>query len=130
MLVVGAIIENEQGQVLLAQRPAHKTLSGYWEFPGGKLEVGETAIQALHRELNEELHLNVEVNQDLGIFNFVYDWGAIGLHVFVVRALTAPRPSFDVQKFEWVSPDELRIKKLAPADIAPMAKYLHLRSGL
>ncbi len=58
--VAAGIVFNEKGQVLLAQRPPGKTYSGHWEFPGGKLEPGETAQAALERELKEELGIEVQ----------------------------------------------------------------------
>ena len=58
--VVAAVIHNEQGQICIAKRPAHKHQGGLWEFPGGKQEAGETPQAALKRELNEELGIILE----------------------------------------------------------------------
>lgn len=58
--VVVAIVFNHAGEVLIAQRPEGKPYAGYWEFPGGKVEAGETAGQALVRELREELGIDLQ----------------------------------------------------------------------
>ncbi len=110
--------------MLLAQRPPDKRLAGYWEFPGGKIETGETPEQALARELKEELHLEISVRKKLGAFDYDYPWGQITLHVFVVRPLSAPRPSADVQVFEWVDVSRVKQFKLSPADLEPWSCYV------
>ena len=124
MVVVSAIIENDSGHVLLAQRPEGKKHAGLWEFPGGKLEVGETSSQALHRELDEELSLVVRIEKSLGVFPYRYDWGGIELHVFIVRALNLPKPSPDVSVFQWVKPSEIDPKILVAAEQEPLVAYL------
>lgn len=63
LTVVAGIIEDDSGQILLSQRPAHKHQGGRWEFPGGKVEAGESASQALARELEEELGLQVQASE-------------------------------------------------------------------
>lgn len=122
--VVSAIIEREDGRVLIAQRPPGKKLAGSWEFPGGKLEVGESRVDALRRELREELRLDVEVGRELGSFPYAYDWGEILLHVFVVRALGEPSPTTDVQVFEWVEARAIDLETFAAADHRPLSIYL------
>src|ERR1700722_20652981 len=96
LAVASGIIENAHGEVLLALRPEGKHLAGMWEFPGGKIEDGESAAEALKRELKEELELDVRIVENLGIFPHVYDWGAIDLHVFRVEAVGEPRPTAHV----------------------------------
>lgn len=127
--VAGAIVENGQGQILLAQRPPHKTLAGMWEFPGGKLEPGETPEAAVARELEEELHLKVHIRRNMGAFDYSYEWGAIRLHVLVAVAQSEPRPTADVQVFRWTQPSDLNSSELAPADREPLVQYLRQQSG-
>jgi mutator protein MutT len=124
--VAGGIIEKE-GLILLAQRPPGKAHAGVWEFPGGKIEAGESAAEALQRELKEELHLDVRIGKFLGIFHHKYTIGAIDLHVFQVTALNEPRPTEDVQEFVWLRPAEVSQYELAAADLAPWKAYLALR---
>ena len=124
--VVGGIIERS-GLILLAERPPHKSHAGKWEFPGGKIEAGETAGAALERELQEELHLDVRIEKFLGVFPHIYQKGPIDLHIFHVTALNEPQPTEDVQNFKWVRPSQVSQYDLAAADIAPWKAYLALR---
>jgi 8-oxo-dGTP diphosphatase len=124
--VAGAIIENGEGLVLLAERPPGKHIESLWEFPGGKIEAGESAEEALRRELQEELHLDVQIEKYLGGFSYIYPGKPVELHVFQVRALNEPRTSADVRRFRWVKPREISHSVLAPADIAPLEAYLAL----
>lgn len=125
--VACAIIENGKGEVLLAQRPPGKYLAGMWEFPGGKIEVGETGEQAITRELQEELELDVRIEKFLGSFPHDYPDHSIDLNTFVVRALNEPRPTAEVQCFRWIEAARISHSELAPADIAPLMRYLALR---
>lgn len=127
--VVCGIIEDETGRLLIAQRPPHKKLAGYWEFPGGKIEAGEEASTALIRELKEELSLSVSIGRFMGIYSHTYDWGKIDLHVYVVRALNEPIRSPDVHVFKWVVPGKISVDQLAAADVVPLRDYLE-SSGL
>ena len=124
MEVVTAIIEREDGRVLIAQRPPGKRLAGQWEFPGGKVEAGESVEAAIHRELREELRLEIDIVRALGVFPHTYDWGSIRLHAFVVRALNSPESTTDVQVFDWVAPAAIDRETFAAADHAVLTKYL------
>ena len=125
--VVAGIIENDQGQVLIAQRPEGKKLAGMWEFPGGKIDLGESGEAALKRELKEELELDVRIVKDLGVFPHSYSWGSIDLRAYVVSALTPPQKTQDVHAFKWVEATEIKREELAPADIRPLDFYLTSR---
>lgn len=122
--VVSAIIENSLGQILLAQRPVGKYLAGLWEFPGGKVEKGESLLDALRRELKEELELEVRLVRPLGCFAHVDDKGGIDLHMFQVQPLGEPRATLDVQIFRWVDATEICGEELTPADREPWRAYL------
>lgn len=122
--VVSAIIENLHGEILLAERPEGKHLAGLWEFPGGKVEKGESLIEALRRELKEELELEVRLVRELGCFVHVYDQGGIDLHMFHVQPLGEPRATLDVPNFRWIAPAEVRAEELTPADRDPWRAYL------
>lgn len=88
MKVAVAIISNQLGQVLITQRPQQASHAGLWEFPGGKLEPGETAEAALVREIREEINLNVQHAALLGEVNHVYPKHAVTLFVFHVTEYT------------------------------------------
>ena len=128
--VVSAIIEDDAGRLLIAQRPPHKKFSGYWEFPGGKIEVGEDPQAALRRELQEELSLDVAIGRFMGIYTHTYgEDECVELHVYVVRALNEPKRSADVHVFKWVIPGKIAVEQLTAADVAPLKDYLEV-SGL
>lgn len=86
--VVAAVIRDEVGNILLAQRPANKHQGGKWEFPGGKLEVGEAPAQALNRELEEELGITVLQAKPLIKVRHVYPERAVLLDVWEVTAFS------------------------------------------
>jgi len=126
--VVSGIIEDDHGLILLAQRPPGKLLAGFWEFPGGKIEPGESSQEALKRELQEELSLDVAFGRFMGIFPHAYEWGKIDLHVYVVRALNTPKRSEHVNVFKWINPAKVSPMDLAAADIIPYQMYLEICS--
>lgn len=105
--------------VMLAQRPPGKKLGGLWEFPGGKVEPGESAEAALHRELQEELGCRMRITQTLAPFVHAYEWGSIELIPFVCE-LTADSPEphpHEHTALAWVERGELKSYDLAPADV-------------
>lgn len=83
LLVAAAALMNERGEVLLAERPPGKQLAGHWEFPGGKVEAGETPEAALIRELNEELGIKVQA-EDLRPLTFLsHPYPEFGFHLLM-----------------------------------------------
>lgn len=120
--VVCAIIRRG-AHIMLAQRPPDKKLGGLWEFPGGKVEPGEAAEAALHRELQEELGCTVIVTQALPAFVHAYDWGSIQLIPFVCAlAPGSPEPHpHEHTALVWVEPARLQDYPLAPADVPLLA---------
>ena len=123
--VVCALIERD-GQVLMAQRPAHKHLGGKWEFPGGKVEPGETPEAALHRELDEELGCQVEIVRPLTPHTHAYASVTVCLIPFVTRLLST---SGELENREhaalrWVPAAELAALDLPAADRPIIAEYL------
>lgn len=126
MRVVAGVIFNQQGQVLLAERPAGKHLAGLWEFPGGKIEAFESETQALQRELKEELGLEVDVRDRLGEFPFDYERGRVVLIAYKCLACNEPKATEEVRHFSWQRPSEVRESLLAPADIPILQKILNL----
>lgn len=124
--VVCAILVRGE-RILLAQRPPDKKLGGLWEFPGGKVEAGESAEAALHRELQEELGCTVRITQTLAPFVHAYDWGRIELIPFVCElAEGSPEPhAHEHTALVWVERGELRSYELAPADVPLVAGLIH-----
>ena len=120
--VVCAIIVRD-GRIMLAQRPPDKKLGGLWEFPGGKVEAGESAEEALHRELQEELGCRVRITQTLAPFVHAYDWGRIELIPFVCELAegSAEPHAHEHTALVWVERGELKGYDLAPADVPLVA---------
>ena len=124
MIRVAAAVIRKEGRILLARRAPHKSQAGLWEFPGGKVEPGETVAQCLVRELREELGLAVVVGRELALSTFKYEHGEIEL-VAHECACDAPevKASTDHDRWEWVEPANLLDYDLAPADV-PIASRL------
>ena len=116
-VAVGVLIR-EDGRVLLASRPEGKPWAGYWEFPGGKLEPGETAEQALCRELREELGISVRACRLWQIVE--HDYAERDLHVqlhfFHVTAFDGTPCARERQELRWVTPAQARDLPFLPAD--------------
>ncbi len=116
--VVAAVIERD-GRVLIARRPAHKRQALKWEFPGGKVEPGETPEAALVREINEELSCEIRVIRPLPRSLHAYDWATIELIPFVCcLAPGSPEPrALEHSAIAWVRPAEIHGYDLAAADL-------------
>jgi 8-oxo-dGTP diphosphatase len=82
------IITNTNSQILITKRPEHVALGGYWEFPGGKLEAGETARAALEREIREEVNLVIVEAEWIETIPYSYPDKNINLHVFHITQFT------------------------------------------
>lgn len=111
--VVAAVIERE-GRLLIAQRPMGKRHGGLWEFPGGKLEPGETVEAALRRELTEELGVRL-VQAGATLFEAADD-GQTFLIVFVKADIEGVPQCLEHAAIAWVDPDRLHDFQLAPSD--------------
>lgn len=115
--VVAAVIKNEDGKILIAQRNLKKSQGGLWEFPGGKIEVGESREVAIIREIKEELVIDIDVVGYIGekVFNYPdKDVNLIALECVIVGG--------DIRLLEhedakWVGSDELERFEFSPADM-------------
>lgn len=114
--VVGAVILR-RGQVLCAQRGPGGSLAGLWEFPGGKIEPGETPRQALVREINEELRCEVTVGEEVTTTRHPYDFGIVTLTTFYCELVSGTPSLTEHAEVRWLSPTELGTLTWAPADI-------------
>lgn len=96
-----------KGRVLIGRRPEQKLLGGLWEFPGGKLDEGESLEQCLKRELEEELAVHVKVGSKLGVFDHAYTHFSITVHAFYAEILDGEPQALDHTELAWVKPSEL-----------------------
>ncbi len=113
--VVAGFLKKD-GKILVGQRPENNTLAGQWEFPGGKIELGETPEQALIRELDEELGIQVEVG-DLKLA-CTHSYGEIGILILFYEILFwkgEPKAKHHMM-LEWVHPEELKIRNIPEAN--------------
>ena len=126
ILVAAAALVDHDNRVLLAQRPAGKSMAGLWEFPGGKVEVGETPEQALVRELREELGIEVCLTC-LAPFTFAshaYDTFHLLMPLYLCRSWEGDLTPREGQSIAWVRAARLRDYPMPPAD-APLIPFLH-----
>jgi 8-oxo-dGTP diphosphatase len=123
VLVVAAALVDVDGRVLIAQRPEGKTMAGLWEFPGGKVDPGETPEQALIRELQEELGIDVTENC-LAPFTFAshrYDDFHLLMPLYVCRVWDGVVAAREGQILKWVRALDLKDYPMPPADIPLIA---------
>jgi mutator protein MutT len=114
--VAAAAVLDARGRVLIAQRPAGKHLAGMWEFPGGKVEPGEARVDALRRELEEEIGISIGMPRPLLRLRHAYSYGEVLLDVWVVRHYRGEPRSLDGQALRWCSRASLGTAELLPAD--------------
>lgn len=114
--VVAAVLQQPDGQFLLAQRPQGKVYAGYWEFPGGKVEPGESPLQALQRELQEELGIEVTEAWPWLIREFDYEHADVKLHFFRVRSWRGELHGREAQAVAWQRIDAIDVSPLLPAN--------------
>jgi len=115
--VAAAIIENEQGQILIARRKKGKAQEGLWEFPGGKLEPGESAEACLIRELKEEMNILIEPYELFGANE--HDYGTVQIRLIAYRArfIQGEIRLVDHDEYRWVERSQLERYEWAPADV-------------
>jgi len=126
--VVAAVLVDRQGQVLIAQRPPGKWQAGRWEFPGGKLEPGETEAAAVRRELAEELGIRVDAAERLADITHDYPDRRVAIGLWLVLRHEGEPVGLDGQALRWVAPDSLETCDLLEADL-PMLPALRAALG-
>lgn len=119
LLVVAAALVDPQGRVLVAQRPQGKSLAGLWEFPGGKVEAGETPEAALVRELAEELAITVDeaTLQAIGFVSHAYPTFHLLMLLYGCRHWAGALLGQQGQALQWVATAELAALEMPPADV-------------
>jgi 8-oxo-dGTP diphosphatase len=99
--VAAGILLDTQGRYLLGQRPEGKPYAGYWEVPGGKIEKGESVFEALKRELQEELGIEIDSSQELTVLEHDYPHAYVRLHVSVIRQWSGTPVGCEGQALSW-----------------------------
>ncbi len=127
--IAAGALRNERDEILICQRPAHKLYPGEWEFPGGKVEAGESAERALGRELHEELGITVMQARPLIRLRHEYPELAVDLDTWLVTAWQGEPRSVEHPASAWVLPHELSRWPLLAAD-QPIVRALRLPAQL
>lgn len=126
--VVAAALLDASGRVLITQRPAGKPQAGRWEFPGGKIAALETPVQALQRELGEELGIDVAPEEARFVMSIRHAYADrnVELSFFLIEGFCGTPVALDGQSMAWVAPGELNLWDVLEAD-APFVQWLEAR---
>lgn len=119
LLVVAVALINEQNEILLAQRPEGKSMAGLWEFPGGKVEPGESPEAALIREIHEELSIKISLNllKPLTFVSFDYESFHLLMPLYMCTQWMGEVVPREGQQVSWVARSKLHDYPAPPADI-------------
>lgn len=123
--VCAAVIEN-QGRYLITKRPADKKLGGFWEFPGGKIDPGESPHASLKRELCEELGIEISVEEVLETVYHHYEWGNVLILAYLCRWESGTIKHLEVADHAWVAPEDFNQYQILAAD-QPILKQIQNR---
>ncbi|MCK3780496.1 8-oxo-dGTP diphosphatase MutT [Ensifer sesbaniae] len=125
VLVAACALVDADGRILLAQRPEGKSLAGLWEFPGGKVEAGETPEETLIRELDEELGIRTKVAclAPLTFASHTYEDFHLLMPLYICRRYEGVATGREGQAIKWVRPKALRDYPMPPAD-EPLIPFL------
>lgn len=128
LLVSAVALIDADDRVLLAQRPEGKAMAGLWEFPGGKVQDGETPEAALIRELEEELGIDTHESclAPIGFASHAYDDFHLLMPLFVCRVWEGTPQPREGQELAWVRPNALRAYPMPPADVPLVAQLQDL----
>ncbi len=121
--VVAALVERD-GRYLITQRRATAVLPMLWDFPGGRVETGETDEAALAREVAERLGASVDVGQLISFVNHPYEKYAVDLYLYECKLLNDHLHCHAVKDYAWVTSEEMESYSFTPVDEASMSKLL------
>lgn len=121
--VVGAVIVRD-GKILAAKRGNEKALPGMWEFPGGKIEQGETPEAALRRELEEELLCQASIGNHIETTAHEYDFGIVTLSTYYATLEEGEPRLTEHEEIRWIEPHNLNSVEWAPADIPAVERIM------
>jgi 8-oxo-dGTP diphosphatase len=116
--VAVGVLKNNIGSVLLAQRPEGKPYAGYWEFPGGKLEIGETVFDALYRELLEEIDVQILNADKFMVIEHDYPHAYVRLHVCLVTQWQGEPKGLENQSLAWL--DSVNLENISQINLQPI----------
>ncbi|MBQ4439150.1 (deoxy)nucleoside triphosphate pyrophosphohydrolase [bacterium] len=122
--VVAALIRNN-GKFMICQRPENKSRPLLWEFPGGKVEAGETKEEALVRECKEELDIELAVGEIFAESTFVYPDISVHLTLLEARIVSGEPKLLEHRDIRWITPEEAHLFEFSPADV-PFVEKLTL----
>ena len=125
LLVAACALVDTDGRVLIAQRPPGKSMAGLWEFPGGKVEEGESPEATLIRELREELGIDTSASclAPLTFASHSYPDFHLLMPLYVCRRWEGTVTALEGQRLAWVKPNRLRDYEMPPADV-PLISHL------
>ncbi len=126
--VAAGILCDSEGRVLITERLGDGPFHGLWEFPGGKIAADETAVQALSRELSEELGIEVIACRSFMNLRHEYDDCTVTIEFFIVNDWNSTPVGRDGQELRWVQRDELDAQELLPADVSIVAALQQIDS--
>lgn len=127
MIEVTAAVIRQNNKLLICQRPQNKSCALLWEFPGGKIEFGETPEQCIIRECQEELGIEIIVHQKLTEINYDYPSRSIRLHFFLCTISTGEIQVQEHQAITWITPKEIPEFEFCPADAKMLSTIDHFQ---
>lgn len=124
-----AVICNSSGQILIDRRRPIGVMGGLWEFPGGKIEPGETVIECIQREIKEELGINIEVGELLMTIDHTYTHLRVTLTVHMCKHVSGVPQPIECDEVRWVNLDELSQFEFPEANTQIISALKKLRSN-
>lgn len=128
--VVGAIIENDKSEIFCALRSPSMSLPNLWEFPGGKIELGETPEQTLLREIKEEFDCTIEVGQKFEDTTYEYENFIVRLETYKAKLLQGTPIAVEHADMRWVTRENMHTLNFAAADIPAVEKLTKEKHSL